>query len=447
MAVEITMPQLSDTMNEGRILTWLKKEGDKISRGDALAEVATDKADLEIESFHEGTLLKIHAPVGETVRVGTVIALIGEAGEVATAPSAPKAVVSPQVVSVQATAVSTQQPAVSSQPSAVSYQPSVTRPSAAAVSNPQPINGAHSDERVKISPLARNVAESYGVDVTRLQGSGEGGRIVRKDVEAAATASRPPAFSSQQPAVSSQPTAESRQPMAVSRAPSTESGAQPLSKMRQTIAERMVQSATTIPHFYVTTKINSGALTKLRQTLKPLPQYEGLTYNHLIIKAVGLALHTVPRINSSYREGSISQPGDINIGIVTAIPDGLLIPVVKNADALPLSEIVSEARALVQRARSGRPKSDDLLGGTFSISNMGMFSVESFTAIINPGQGGILAVSGIDKEPVIEDGKVVAGECFRVTLSVDHRIIDGVVAGEFLTELKRLLEEPVLLLA
>jgi pyruvate dehydrogenase E2 component (dihydrolipoamide acetyltransferase) len=217
--------------------------------------------------------------------------------------------------------------------------------------------------------------------------------------------------------------------------------------MRKTIADRMVESATTIPHFYVTSKVNVGALMHLKDTLKPLPQYEGLTFNHLIMRGVALALRAFSRLNSSYRDASIFQPQDINIGIITAVTDGLLIPVVKNCDQLSLADLTSEARALVQRARSGRPKSTDLVGATFCISNMGMFAVESFTAIINPGNGAILAVSSIEAEPVIVNGAIEPGKVCRFTLSVDHRIIDGVMAGEFLTELKRLLEEPVLLLA
>jgi pyruvate dehydrogenase E2 component (dihydrolipoamide acetyltransferase) len=209
----------------------------------------------------------------------------------------------------------------------------------------------------------------------------------------------------------------------------------------------MVESATTIPHFYATAAVQIDKLAQLRTSLKPLPQYEGLTFNHLIVKAAGLALRAVSRINSAYVDGQLVNPGAVNIGIVTAVPDGLLIPVLKGADTLHLADIVGEARGLVQRARSGRPKADDLSGGTFSISNMGMFGVESFSAIISPGQGAILAVAPIQQEPVIADGQIRVGSVMRLTLSVDHRIIDGVVAGEFLTEIKRLLEDPVLLLA
>lgn len=430
MAVEIKMPQLSDTMSNGKILSWLKKEGDKISRGDTLAEVATDKADLEIESFHEGTLLKINADVGQTVNVGEVIAFIGEAGEKPVASEAPK-------------------------PQAAPAPQAPTAQTAAPVSVPAPqphSNGFSTDfaggqeERIKISPLAKNLAQVHSVDYSSLQGSGEGGRIVKKDIELAAgkTSTQPIQTSTPAPAPQA---AKMERPVITPQPIPQGAGKEPLSRMRETISARMVESTTTIPHFYVTVKICVDALAKMRESLKTLPQYEGITYNHLIMKGVGLALRKVPRINASFADGHIVQPAQVNVGFVTAIPDGLMIPIIKNTDSTPLADIVQEARGAVQRVRAGRPKGDDLSGGTFTISNMGTFSVESFTAIISPGQGAILAVSSIEDEPVVVDGQVKAGKVMRLTLSSDHRIIDGVVAGEFLKYLKGLLEDPILLLA
>ena len=404
MAIEVRMPQLSDTMDTGKILTWLKKEGEVVSRGDALAEVATDKADLEIECFHDGTLLQIQAPEGTTVEVGSVIAIIGEAGE-----------------SVEAVATQSQE------------TPAPT-PAPEPTPNPAPVSPAPEQEtRQKISPLARNLAKAHGIDYSSVQGTGEGGRIVKRDIEAlveqggqstspAPTQSAPPA-----PTASPPPRpAQASTPTKVRANASTS----PLSNMRQTIANRMVESVTTIPHFYVTSKIQVDNLIEFRSTLKPLPAYEGITYSHLIIKAAGMALKAVPRINASYVDGQLVQPQDANVGVVTAIPDGLLIPVVKNADALPLNELSQQARGLVQRARSGRPKQDDLIGGTFTISNMGMFDVENFTAIINPGQGAILAVSSFSEEAIAIEGHIDVATVMRINLSVDHRIIDGVMAGE-----------------
>lgn len=441
MAVEITMPQLSDTMHEGTILNWLKKEGDAIRRGDALAEVATDKADLEIEAFHEGTLLKIFAPTGTTVKVGSIIAVIGEQGQAVGDLSS-----GAQQATPPPAAPAPQQPAA---PQAAAPQP------VAPVANINGHSAAGEEEgRVKISPLAKNLASSVGLDYRTLAGSGEGGRIVKRDVESAA--GRELSWPAEAAPVAAAPVAIQQaprpapvaqiQPVAV---PTQDGGksVEPLSRMRTTIAARMVESTTTIPHFYVTAKVLVESLSKLRTSLKPLPQYEGLTYNHLLIRACALALRVVPRINAAYVQGNLVQPQDVNIGIVTAVPDGLLIPVLKRADELPLADIVAEGRGLVQRARNGRPKPEDLVGGTFSISNMGIFDVESFTAIISPGQGAILAVSPIQEEPVVVDGAVRVGSVMRLTLSVDHRIIDGVMAGEFLTEIKRLLQDPVLLLA
>lgn len=463
MSVEITMPQLSDTMSEGTILNWLKQEGDTVKRGEALAEVATDKADLEIESFHEGTLLKIFAPKGATVKVGSIIAVVGEKGAQVDAPPASKQDTSPaaQTPQFQAPAPApVQTPAPAQQAS--THQPSMHVAQAAPFSAQPPVSSTqingHADaaraeeERIKISPLARNLASNLGVDVASLAGSGEGGRIVKRDIEKAAGAPSLSAQSQIAPQTPSMQIPSSPQPAAKAPQaprPATDGPAatEQLSRMRQAIAARMVESTTSIPHFYVTSKIHVDALAKMRQSLKPLPQYEGLTFNHLILKASALALRAVPRVNAAFHNNNLVQPQAVNVGIVTAVPDGLLIPVLKNADQQPLADIVAEGRALVQRARSGRPKPDDLVGGTFSISNMGMFGVESFTAIISPGQGAILAVSPIQEEAIVVEGNVRVGSVMRVTLSVDHRIIDGVIAGEFLTELKRLLEDPVLLLA
>lgn len=429
MSVEITMPQLSDTMSEGTILRWYKQEGDSVKRGEALAEVATDKADLEIESFHEGTLVQICAPKGEKVKVGSVIAIVGAKGEQ----------VKPQAQAVTPPPMSAP---IAAPQAAHMTQPQVSAPAPTLQATAELNGQAEDPERIKISPLARNLAKTHGVDYAVLSGSGDGGRIVKKDIEKALGGPGAEDSLTTSPAETM-----SVRPVAATPISTQGRSVQPLSKMRQTIASRMVESTTTIPHFFATTKVNVDALRKLRNSLKPLPQYEGLTYNHLIVKASALALRVVPRINCSFSENNLIQPHAVNVGIVTAVPDGLLIPVLKNADQLPIVDIVSEARGLVQRARAGRPKPDDLVGGTFSISNMGMFDVEEFSAIISPGQGAILAVSPIQDEPIVLDGEVKAGSVMRLTLSVDHRIIDGVISGEFLTELKRLLEDPVLLLA
>ena len=426
MAIEIKMPQLSDTMSEGRILAWLKNEGDEVSRGDTLAEVATDKADLEIEAFHEGKLTQIAAPAGATVKVGQVIALLQEAGaeeveeiekHVAEAEPTPP----PQQSTPQAAEVQTAAPRIAAE------EASSAAPPAAA------------DERMKISPLARNLAEEAGVDVSLLLGSGEGGRIMQRDVQQYLE-KRGITQAKELPR-------EEQSEAAPLPAETTVSGSQPLSRMRLTIASRMAESASTIPHFFMSVSLRADELYRIRETLKVLPAYEGLTYNHLLVKAAALALRQTPRLNCSFKDGVLIEPQSINIGVVTALPDGLLIPVIRNADLLPLSELVSDAVQLIQRAKAGRPKSDDLLGGTFSVSNVGKYNIDAFTAIINPGQGAILALGSLHDEAVVEAGEIKPGKIIKATLSADHRIIDGVTAAQFLSDFKRFVEQPVLILA
>lgn len=432
MANEITMPQLSDTMFDGTILSWLKKEGDEVEVGEALAEVATDKADLEIESFYDGTLLKIFAPEGTKVNVGEIIAVVGEPGEEV------------GELKKKEAAPNTDEPAeqVTSQPEPVEEEQQVAQPSASAANGVQ----AEPEGRIKASPLAKNLAQSHGINLATLSGSGEGGRIVKRDVESALGGSQ----SASQPVASRAPTPQVAQSASRPQTPITPpagSTVEPLSSMRQAIATRMAEATSTIPHFYLTTKIIADSLVDTRRSLKSLPEYEGITFNHLIIKAAALALKEFPRINSCYKDGNIVTPGAVNVGIITAVEDGLLIPVLKQAEQLPLIDIVGESNALVQRARVGRPKGEDLMGATFCISNVGKFAVESFTAVISPGNGAILAVGAIEDEPVAFEGELAVASVLRVTLSVDHRIIDGVMGAQFLTRLKELLENPIRLLA
>lgn len=431
MATEIKMPQLSDTMSSGKILTWKKKEGDQVSRGDILAEVETDKANLEIESFFNGTLLKILTPANSTAGVGEVIAVIGAAGESVSAGAAPKA----------------SAPAAAPAPKAAAPAPAPSMPTPPTPT--APLSVVSGSDRVKASPLAKRVAEQLQVNLSSVQGSGPNGRIIRRDVEAAAGGSAAPEYH-QAPApqhhAAPAPTAA---PVAAPAEP-TQPGAgtyTALSKMRETIARRMQESVNTSPHFYCTASINMGEALRLREVLKELPEYKGISVNHLVIKAAAYALKREPKVNAAMKNGQLYQPAQINIGIITAIPDGLLIPVLKEVDTMTLKDVVFEARAAIERARAGRPSSTDLSGGTFSISNMGMFDVENFTAIINPGQGGILAVSAVQKQPIVQNGQIVVGSIMKVTVSVDHRIIDGVMSATFLKHFKDALETPALLMA
>jgi pyruvate dehydrogenase E2 component (dihydrolipoamide acetyltransferase) len=440
MATEIKMPQLSDTMSSGKILVWRKKEGEAVARGDILAEVETDKANLEIESFGAGVLLKIATPAGSSAKVGEVIAHIGQAGEKIEGTSAASA------------------PAPSAPPKSPAPAPVSTPTSAPSYSTQTAIMmsaQAHSQDasgRIKASPLARKIARDKNIDLTLVSGTGPAGRIIRRDIEAAMvekSTSRAAAPAHQMAPVMMHSSAAVATPMPAARpegVATTGGRLTPLSKMRETIARRMQESVTQQPHFYVTASINMMEAKKLREALKEAPGYQGVSFNHLIIKAAAYGLSKEPRVNRAIKDGMVYEPESINIGIITAIEDGLIIPVLHQTDKMALKDVIFEARAAVERARAGRPTAQDLSGGTFSISNMGMFDVDSFTAIINPGQGGVLAVSAIKEEPVVYQGAVVPGLTMKATVSVDHRVIDGVMAGNFLKHFKQALEVPALLM-
>lgn len=436
MAHEIKMPQLSDTMDSGKILVWHKKEGDAVERGDVLAEVETDKANLEIESFHQGVLLKIVTNADAEAAVGQVIAYIGAAGE-----AVPSGSVSPEakVSAEQITEAPSQEDSIE-QSTIEANAPEVVQ--------------SDTGTRVKASPLARKIASQHGVNLGSLLGSGPGGRIVKKDVQSAIVgggatsttamgttspytpASQLPAISGAVPAISG---------VANQSEVSGDGTYTPLSKMRATIAKRMQQTVTQSPHFYVRTSVRMDHLLELRKQLKDTPGYEQVSINHLIIKACGYALSKEPGVNNAMKNEMLFTPHGIHIGVVTAVEGGLMIPVIKNVPQLDLKALAFEARAGIERARAGRPNSDDLSGGTFSISNMGMFDVEDFTALINPGQGAILAVSSTKETPIVSQGRIEVAQMMNVTLSVDHRIIDGVMAGNFLKAFKAAVENPTLL--
>ncbi len=437
MATEIKMPQLSDTMHSGKIVAWSKKEGDYVERGEVLAEVETDKANLQIESFHKGTILKIVAVANSKANVGDVIAYIGEAGESigvsgngaqAAAPATPPPAPKPTPVAA----------APRSEPTPIAPAP------VAAQVTPAPVEiHQSSDGRIKASPLARKMAQEKNIDLTLVRGSGPEGRITKRDIEevgaplsaavsAPAAHAAAPAYTPPTPSVT------------VSSGP-TPGTLTPFSRMRETIARRMQESVTQSPHFYTTSSIRMDECLKFKELLKERPEYKGVTVNHLIIKAAAYALSKEPRVNRAVRDNQVWEPSQINVGIITAIEDGLLIPVIKEADKLPLKDLIFEARAAVERARAGRPNSNDLSGGTFSISNMGMFDIDSFTAIINPGQGAVLAVSSTKDTPVVVGGQIIIGKVMKVTLSVDHRVIDGVMSGNFLKHFKEALEVPAIL--
>jgi len=423
MATNILMPALSPTMTEGNLARWLKQEGERIKAGDVIAEIETDKATMEVEAVDEGILGRILVPAGtQGVKVNDVIAVLVEAGEaVPAAGAAPKAA-----------------PAAAPAP--------VAAPVAAAPASiaPAPASG----DRIFASPLARRMAAQAGVDISKIAGSGPNGRIVKADVDAAL--SRGPApVATVAPAAMPAPAAAPRPaaPVAIT-APHT---AVPNSSIRKVIARRLAESKATIPHFYVSTDVEIDALLKIRADLNARSPKDGpgaykLSVNDLVIKATAVTLRRFPNVNAMWTEDAILQLHDVDISVAVSIPDGLITPIVKNADIKGLAAISTEMKDLAARAKSGKLKPEEFQGGGFSISNMGMYGVRDFAAIINPPQAGILAVSAGEQRPVVKNGALAIATVMTLTLSVDHRVIDGALAAEFLQALKRNIEDPLSLM-
>jgi pyruvate dehydrogenase E2 component (dihydrolipoamide acetyltransferase) len=457
MATDVLMPKLSDTMEEGKILKWLKQPGDRVRSGDLLAEVETDKANMEIESFDEGVVSELKVAEGESAPVGAVIAVLAAEGEApakaasgdgkkaaAKEPQA-KAESEPEGKEPQKTPAASAKGAAGKAESAPAKDeraaetgktteapptervPAAKAPAAdAARSTAAP---ARAGEGVKASPLARKIAAERGVDLKALKGSGPGGRIVQKDVEATAREGRPA------------PAKEPRPPAGPMPA-----GRREFSRTRKTTAKRMAEAKREIPHFYVSGDLAMDDAARVREELATLGgEFEGVTVTHLLVKACALALRRVPEMNASLDVDGVVIHEHVHIGIATATDEGLLVPVVHDADRIALAALVAEARAVVGRARAGKPAGQDLSGATFTISNLGMFPVSHFAAVVNPPQAGILSVGTIREVPVVRDGAVVPGRLMTVTLSCDHRVVDGALAGRFLAELKALVEAPVAL--
>ncbi len=425
MPVDVTMPKLSDTMEEGKILKWLKHPGERVAIGEIIAEVETDKANMELEAYDEGTLAEVRVQEGESAPVGAVIAVLAAPGEGAAARPAAGAEKAPPLAKAPPGAPRAAAPA-KAEAGREPFRPTVVR-------RPGPAESPGDAASVKASPLARRIAHDQGLDLARVAGTGPGGRIVQKDVEAALAARGGPSPAPAKPAAPLEP-----RPAAGNRVD--------LSRIRRTTAKRMGESKREIPHFYASAEIAMDEAARLKEALAALEgEYAGLTYTHLVVKAVGLALTRAPALNASYDGDAMVLHEAVNIGVATAVEDGLVVPVVRHCDREPLAAIVRQARGLLERARSGRFASDDLTGATFTLSNLGMLPVTEFAAVINPPQAAILAVGTIRETPVVREGQIVPGRMMTVTVSCDHRIIDGVLAGRFLRELKGLLENPLAL--
>lgn len=406
MAKEVIMPKLGLTMEEGVINKWLVKEGDRVEKGDPLFEVATDKVNMEVESPASGVVLKILYPEGATVPITEVVAYIGEVGEEIPTPGK-----------------KAEEVRIAEEPA----QREVVREEVA------------QGERIKASPLARRLAQEYGIDLATVKGTGPGGRIVKEDVERARQA-----FEKARKAV---PVAEKVEKVEAPKEVPQE--VVPLSRMRRIIAERMQESMRTKPHFFIFQEVLAEELVRMRERLLPLVEKQtGLrvSYTDILVKMVAKALERYPLLNASFTDAGIVFHENVNVGVAVALEDGLIVPVIKEVQKKSIAQITVELHELVERAKSGKLTPEDISGGTFTISNLGMFGVDAFTAIINPPESAILACGAIKKRPVFDGKEIVPLAVMELTLSCDHRIVDGALAAQFMQFLKTLLEEPFALM-
>jgi pyruvate dehydrogenase E2 component (dihydrolipoamide acetyltransferase) len=421
MATEIVMPRLSDSMEEGTILRWMKSVGDEVTVGEELVEIETDKANMVYESDAAGTLVEITASEGDTLPIGEVIARVGEAGEAASEDGKP------------------------SEEPGDKDEEDEDRGARGGGDAREARPTAPGDGRVKASPLARRIAKERGLDIGVLEGSGPGGRIIKVDVERAAEAGAPVAAPEPPPAPEAEPAAPTP---GVTERPETAKGqveVVELTKLQSTVARRMAESKATQPHFYLEAEIDMSRCVEARRRLKD-EAAEGEvvpSFNDMVVKACAIALRLHPRANGAYRDGRIELHSRVNVGVAVAARDALVVPTVFDADRKGLREIASETRALTQRVRDGSITPPELSGGTFTVSNLGMYGIANFAAVINPPQAAILAVGEIAEKPVVEEGGIATAELMQVNLACDHRILYGADGAEFLARIKALLEEPL----
>ena len=438
---EIVMPRLSDSMEEGTILTWMKQVGDEIAVGDEIVEIETDKANMAYEADVAGTLTEIIAQEGDTLPIGEPIARIGDPGEGPSAPAesssaGPVGAGDPPSPAV-AKASSEMGPPTPPPPDEDSDEAVATDSGGSGDSEAEP------GDRIKASPVARRLAKERGVDLSQIEGSGPGGRIVKKDVKKAAKA--------EDAAPAEEPAAPSTSPSpATTEAPETAKGTvtvEELSKLQQVVARRMSESKATAPHFYLQAEIDMSAAVDGRKQLKELAGEGEVvpSFNDMVVKACALALKEFPRANGSYKDGRFELYSRVNVGVAVAAQDALVVPTVFDADKKGLRQIASETRALAGRVRDGSITPPELSGGTFTVSNLGMYGISNFSAVINAPQAGILAVGEIAERPVVRDGELATAHLMGVTLACDHRILYGADGAQFLARIRALLEEPIAL--
>ncbi len=420
MAEVIRMPKMSDTMTEGVIVSWLKQVGDDIKPGDILAEVETDKATMELENYVKGTLLHIGIPAGGSVPVDALIGIVGKKGEDISA------LLNDASAPAKTTEVKEEPKAEPKSEPKQEAKEEITAPVAPSTATP----AANTDSRIKASPLAKKIADDKGIDIATISGSGDGGRIVKRDVETYTPAAK----------------ADAKQSITLPTVVGKESYDEvAVSQMRKVIARRLSESKHTAPHFYLTMSINMDKVIEARKVMLEYSPVK-ISVNDIIIKAVAASLRKNPAANSSWLGDKIRYNHHINIGVAVAIEDGLIVPVVKFADGKSLSHISAEVKELAEKAKTKKLQPNEFEGNTFTISNLGMFGIDEFTAIINPPDACILAVGAAKETVIVENGQMKIGQVMKVTLSCDHRVVDGAVGSAFLKTLKELLENPVKLL-
>ncbi len=438
MPIRVEMPRLSDTMEEGTLLKWRVKVGDKVSSNDVVADIETDKATMELQVFDGGTVAKLVAEEGSTMKIGSLILVLAEAGE--SVEDAAKAAGETKSAPAAKTAPKEKQAAADGPGKDDADAATAT----ATMDRPGKVSDAFGDaadqQRIRVSPLARKMAGDAKLELSALKGSGPDGRIIKRDIEAAVASG------------AARKAAGGSKAAAQTAAPALESKLVAVSNMRKTIAKRLVESKQTIPHFQVTVTLDIEPLMTMRATINKQLESQGvkLSVNDFIVRATAVALTQHPVVNSSWTDGGIQYHGHVNIGVAVALPEerggGLVVPTLRSADAMTLRTISSETRRLAKKARETGLTVDEMNEGTFTISNLGMFGVDHFTAIINPPQAAILAVGAGLEKPVVRDGQIVIGQVMSVTLSADHRVIDGASAAQFLVTLKQLREAPASML-
>ncbi len=408
----ITMPRLSDTMTEGKVAKWQKNVGDAVKEGDILAEIETDKAVQDFESEFDGTLLYQGVAEGDAAEVDKILAIIGPAGtDVSAVVSGGGKKAAPKAEAKAETKTEEKQESA-------------------------PVAAASTGDRVAISPLAKKIAQDKGIDFSGIKGSGENGRIVKKDVENYQPSAQPAAAASAPKAASAQPS--------VAFTPGEDSET-PNSQMRNIIAKRLAESKFTAPHYYLTVEINMDKAIEARREMNSVPDTK-VSFNDMVIKAVAIALRKHPQVNSSWAGDKIVHHGNINIGVAVAVPDGLVVPVLKNTDYMNYNEISAAVKAMAGRAKTKALKANEMEGSTFSVSNLGMFGIETFTSIINQPNSAILSVGAIIEKPIVKNGQIVVGNTMKLSLACDHRVIDGATGAQFLQTLRTYLESPLTLL-